>query len=228
MLTYALATPSIISVTGTETSSATPDPNSTTASSAGLGGSSSSSPSGLGNGAKIGLGVGIPILLILIGAAVFLILRRKKAKQHAHSEKYGPVVMISGGKHGLEEDQSSGGAPGASAGYLQQQPSEGTHMYPAAGAPGVLPAGAAPMARRTQVDEEELMNRPVSPVHDDDLLEGVAGGSTHTAGRAGAGASVRDRGSPSLDDDGEMQWILEEERKAKERKAQQQRLPTHS
>lgn len=199
------------------------------------------SSGGLAMGAKIGIGVAIPLVLILIGVGVFLFFRRKK-QQRLRNEK-GEVgeIMISGGKNGLDEDQSSGGVPSGSAGYVHPGPppqgSDG-HMY----APPVMqdPSGynqgisaapvVAPVVRRSPVDEEDLMNRPVSPVHDDDLLTEDVGGSTHTGARSGTalGGSIRDRGSPTLDDDREMQWILEEERKAKERREQQGRLPTHN
>ena len=71
----------------------------------------------------------------------------------------------------------------------------------------VTPApSAAPQARPSK-DGEEEENRPVSravsPM-----------GEPLGEGRAAA------------DEDNEMQWILEEERKVRERKEQQQRLPT--
>lgn len=145
-------------------------------------------------------------------------------------------MMIIGGKHGhLDEDQSSG--PSGPAAFVHPGPppqaSDG-HMYapPAmqdqsgyepgtVGVPVVIP-----VARRSPADEEEFMHRPVSPVHDD-LLTEEGGTSVHTGGRSGTalGGSVLERGSPTLDDDREMQWILEEERKAKERREQQGRLP---
>ena len=146
-------------------------------------------------------------------------------------------MMIIGGKHGhLDEDQSSG--PSGPAGFVHPGPppqASGGHMYapPAMQEPSGYEQGTAgalivtPVARRSPADEEEFMHRPVSPVHDDLLTGEVRGTSVHTGGRSGTalGESIRERGSPSLDDDREMQWILEEERKAKERREQQGRLP---
>lgn len=196
--------------------------------------SGSGSSSGLSRGVQIGIGVAIPILFLLIGGGLFLYLKRRRRRKNEGGEV--GEVMIIGGKHGhLDEDQSSG--PSGPAGFVHPGPppqaSDG-HMYtpPAmqnpsgyaqntAGAPIV-----APVASRSPVDEEEFMHRPVSPVHDL-LTEDVRGTSVHTGGPSGAalGESIRERGSPTLDDDREMQWILEEERKAKERREQQGRLP---
>jgi len=180
-------------------------------------------------GAKIGIGVGIPILLILIGGALFLFFRRRRRTRENGDVGEG---MIGRGKVHLDEDQSSGPSPVdlARSGTPPQAPDG--HMYaPPAIQDGYGQGGAAvpvmaPVARRSAVDDEDFMHRPVSPVHDDDLMTEVA--TVHTAGRSATalGGSIRERGSPTLDHvDGEMEWILEEERKARERKEQQGRLP---
>jgi len=186
--------------------------------------SESSSSEGLSNGAKIGIGVAVPLVFIILGLGIFFFFRRRKHQRFANKEGGVGEVMITGGKH-HDEDGSSGGVAGSPTGYH-------SNVAPQAGAvPGAdpVPIGAPVPRSRTQEDDDDLMNRPVSPVHDDDLLTGEAS-SSHSVTRSGTalGGSVRDRGSPSLDDDREMQWILEEERKAKERREQQGRLPTHT
>ncbi|KAF8435873.1 hypothetical protein BGX38DRAFT_1274824 [Terfezia claveryi] len=192
----------------------------------------SRSISGLSRGAKIGIGVAIPILFLLIGGAICFYFRRKR---HQCNEK-GEVgeVMIIGGKHGhLDEDQSSGpsgptaivhpgSTPQVSDGHMYAPPAMHDPSGYEQGTPGVQ--AVIPVARRSPADEEEFMQRPVSPVHDNLLTEEVGGTIGGSSGTALSG-SVRDRGSPTLDDDREMEWILEEERKAKERREQQGRLP---
>ncbi|KAF8424205.1 hypothetical protein EV426DRAFT_707962 [Tirmania nivea] len=193
-----------------------------------------SSPNSMLKSVKIGIAVAIPILFLLIGGALFLFLRRIR---HPRNEKdeVGEVMIIPG-KHGhLDEGQNS--RPSRPTGFVHPGPppqaSDG-HMYapPAIQDPSGYQQSAAgvpvvtPVARQSPVDEEEFMHRPVSPVHDNLLTEEVGGTSMHM-GRSGTalGGSILERGSPTLDDDREMQWILEEERKAKERREQQGRLP---
>lgn len=220
--TIAIVTPDSISPTVALTS-----PN-TTSSNVESGTGSRSKSGGLSMGAKIGIGVAIPILFLLIAGGLFLFLRRKRHQSNEKGEVGEVMIIGMGGKHRhLDEDQSSGPSPPqASGGHMYAPPAmqdPSGYEQGAAGAPVV-----APVARRSPVEEEEFMHRPVSPVHDDDLLtEEVGGTSVHTGGRSGTalGGSVRERGSPALDDDREMQWILEEERKAKERREQQGRLP---
>lgn len=195
---------------------------------------------GLSPGAKIGLGVTIPLILILLGLGVFFVLRRKKRRDMmaAKDELGQDMIAVKNGHH-LDEDQGSvPSGPG------------GTYMHSSSGSPpqapngqmyaptatqesgaydaGIVPSPApvmTPVTARSPVDEEELMNRPVSPVHDDDLL--TEEHTSHGSAGATAAGSLRERGSVGLDEDREMQWILEEERKAKERREQQGRLPTH-
>lgn len=200
------------------------DPTSTTG--------QSSRSNRLSNTAKIGIGVALPILFLLIGGAIFFYFRRKRRQCNEKGEV--GEVMIIGAKHGhLDEDQSSGpsgpttfvhpgSTPQASDGHMYAPPAmqdPSGYEQGTAGVPAVIP-----VARRSPADEERFMHRPISPVHDNLLTEevrGTVGGPSGTA----LGGSIRDRGSPTLDDDREMEWILEEERKAKERREQQGRLP---
>ena len=65
-------------------------------------------------------------------------------------------------------------------------------------------AGTPPGVQETKDDEDDQpVSRPVSPMGEPLVVE-----------------------ERSADNDNEMQWILEEERKVRERKEQQQRLPT--
>lgn len=192
-----------------------------------------SAKGGFSDGAKIGIGVAIPLILILLGVGIFFFLRRKKQKQRSMLEGKAELgedmtIVNKNGQH-FDDNSSSPTGPAGST-YMHPSPPPQapngqmyapTAMQESSAYDAAIVPSPGPVMSRSPVDEEELMNRPVSP----DLLT-----EEHTShGSAGptAAGSVRERGSIGLDEDREMQWILEEERKAKERREQQGRLPTH-
>ncbi|KAI5793685.1 hypothetical protein DFH27DRAFT_526926 [Peziza echinospora] len=171
-------------------------------------------------GAKVGLGVGIPILLILIGAAIFFILRRRKMRAHESGDTTEKMItpsmdkqaaagsiLLSNNEH---DHQHQYGGPGDGSMASAGSPYPGAGQAPLAGvAPGM-----------TQHNREDEIDRPVSPVQEDDLLQD---GGERDVRSAASNLRPTDR---NVEDDGEMQWILEEERKQAERREQQGRLPT--
>ena len=185
--------------------------------------SSSDDSSGMGLGVKVALGVGIPLVLICVALCVFFFLRHRWSKKNREAENGDESSTV---KRGPQDENSSfsgggGGEVSASVSHVAQHPVHGNYSTPPIylEQPGQLhgPLSGTPPSDDLGGGHPDHNaphpDRPVSPIQPDDELVEPGGAGT-------------DRRSPALEEDREMQWILEEERKQQEKREAAQRLPT--